>query len=201
MLYVILDRELLRDRNLAESARAAVAGGADFIQYRDKISSNRDFFVAARLLREVLSGSPIPLIINDRLDLALSSGAEGVHLGAEDESVASARKKGGKELIIGASARTPERARRAESAGADYLGVGAFFSTATKTDAPEIGRKVFAEICSHSKIPVVAIGGISRQNLALPMSLGAAGIAVAAAVSVPDIRAAVSRLRRALDQL
>ena len=201
LLYVILDRELFRGRDLSEAARAAGGGGADFIQYRDKVSPVEEILKNAVRIAAVLMNYSLPLIINDFLEVALTSGAAGVHLGREDTPISSARKRGGKELIIGASIRTPEAAGRAHAAGADYLGVGAFFPTTTKSDASMIGREVFAEICSTSKIPVIAIGGINHQNLAFPLSLGATGVAVAsAATSSADIQAAVSLLRRSLDQ-
>ncbi len=200
VLYVVLDRAVLKEVGVGEAARGAVAGGADLIQYRDKISPDPAFLGAVREILEAISGSGVPLIVNDRLGIALEAGAAGVHLGSDDLPVTEARKRGGEGLIIGASGRTLERARQAEAAGADYLGVGAFFPTVTKDDAIPIDHDLFSRIVGAVSIPVYAIGGIGGKNLKEAFVAGASGVAVASSLfDYSTIEESVAVLRRVVD--
>lgn len=201
ILYVILDQARLKGGNLAEAAWQAAAGGADLIQYRGKQSSARVLLHTTRQILKALSGYQIPLIINDRLDIALATGAEGVHLGLDDLPVEAARKLGGEELIIGASARSVKSAREAEKAGADYLGVGSFFPTSTKSDARIIDHELFSRIVESVNIPLIAIGGINESNLFEAFLLGASGVAVASAIfKYQSIEKSVRTLKSRINQ-
>jgi len=181
-LYIIIDRALLGRLDPAVAAERAARGGADLIQYRDKLSNGRVLFENARSVLRALSGYAIPLIINDRLDVARAAGAAGVHLGRDDLPVSAARNLAGDEFIIGASARTVAGARRAQEAGADYLGVGPFFPTTTKAGVSPIDHELFLQIIGAIDVPVVAIGGIGKDNLNEPLRAGASGVAVASSI-------------------
>jgi thiamine-phosphate pyrophosphorylase len=196
-----MDRAFLESGSAPAAARAAAESGADIIQYRDKISSARDFLSVVLAIKDALRGSSVPLIVNDRLDIALAAQVDGVHLGQDDLPASAARRLGGKDIIIGVSASTPEEARAAEKDGADYLGAGAFFPTATKTDIRPIERLVFADIVRSVRLPVLAIGGITAGNLSEAISAGAAGVAViSAARAGGSVSRAVGALREALDK-
>jgi len=201
ILQVILDRAFVDLASAPAAAREAAENGADVIQYRDKTSSGREFLMIASAIKESLRGRPVPLIINDRLDIALVARADGVHLGRDDLPAAAARRLGGKDFIIGVSAATPDDARAAAAAGADYLGAGAFFPTATKADIRPIDRAAFADIVHSVRLPVLAIGGITADNLSEPIAAGAAGVAAISAVfSGRSVASAVASLRAALDR-
>ena len=197
-LYLCTDRALSLGRPLIETVEAAIAGGVTMVQLREKDASSREFYGIARALRRVTKERKVPLVINDRLDIALAVGAQGLHIGQSDLPLDAARKIAGRRLFIGVSASTVEEARAAESGGADYLGVGPVFPTGSKADAGNaIGIAWLAEICSAVRIPAAAIGGIGAQNAAAVMEAGAAGLAVISAIlSRPDIKAAAEQLRR-----
>ena len=201
ILCVILDRAFVELASAPAAAREAAGSGADVIQYRDKTSPAREMLSAVLALKNALQGSRVPLIVNDRLDIALAAGADGVHLGQDDLPAAAARRLGGGEFIVGVSAATADEARAAAAAGADYLGAGAFFPTATKQDIRPIDRTVFAEIVRAVRLPVLAIGGITPDNLSEALSAGASGVAViSAALRDGSVSRAVARLREALDK-
>jgi len=200
ILHVILDRLYLDASSAPSAAREAAGSGADIIQYRDKMSNARDFHNIVLAIKDALRNSPVPLIVNDRLDIALAAGADGVHLGQEDLPAAAARRLGGKKVIVGVTADTLSDARAAEEGGADYLGAGAFFPTATKSDVRVIAREVFQRIAASVRIPVLAVGGIQADNLSEAIAAGASGVAVAsAALAGGSIAQAVAALREALD--
>ena len=163
-----------------EVTRAILRGGASVVQLRDKESPSRKKYRLACALAPVCAEFGVPFIVNDRLDVALASGADGVHLGPEDVPVAAARAVAGDDFIIGGSAGTVEAARRLQSEGADYLGVGAIFEArASKPDAsPPRGPQVISQVVEAVDIPVIAIGGIDERNAAEPMEYGASGVAV-----------------------
>ncbi len=187
-LYLVTDEEMARrrGRTLLEVVEFAVMGGATVVQLRDKRSSSRDLLEKALALKELLDGHGVPLIVNDRLDVALAAGADGVHLGEEDIPVALARDLM-PEGIIGASAGTVEEALRAQEEGADYLGVGDVFGTSSKPDAgPPIGLEGLRRICEAVSVPVVAIGGVRLDNAASAVMAGASGVAVISAVFASD---------------
>jgi thiamine-phosphate pyrophosphorylase len=184
--------------DLVRAVEEAVAGGVTLVQLREKGRSSRELFTLALKLRELTRKQGVPLIINDRLDIALAAGADGVHLGQSDLPVGEARRIGGEGLVIGASAHNPEEARRAEAEGADYLGAGAVFPTESKGDITAlIGLEGLAAICGAVRIPVVGIGGIGPARLREVKAAGAAGAAVISAIlSRPDTRAAAMELAR-----
>ena len=197
-LYLVTDRALSRARTSVEIVRAAVAGGVTCVQLREKTCGTREFVAEARALRAVLRGTGVPLIVNDRVDVALAAGADGVHLGQRDMSVADARRLGPSAWIIGVSAESRDDAIRAEKEGADYVGVSPVFATATKADhAPPLGLEGLRAIRAAVGIPLVAIGGIHVENARAVIRAGANGLAVVSAiVSAESPRAAAAALRR-----
>jgi thiamine-phosphate pyrophosphorylase len=196
-LYVITDEMIACGLSHLEIARRAIAGGADVIQLRDKTCSPLALLRAARDIRSITRKSGTLFIINDRLDVAIACGADGVHLGQEDMPVSTARQLAPPGLIIGVSVGTVEEAGQAEREGADYLALSPTFSTASKNGAgPGHGLDRLREIRGAVSIPVIAIGGINRQNAGDVIAAGADGIAViSAVVASPDIAAAARELR------
>jgi thiamine-phosphate pyrophosphorylase len=196
-LCVITDHAAAGDRSLLDIARAAVAGGATMIQLREKATSTREMIELGRALHELTQSAGIPLIINDRIDVALAIQADGVHVGQSDMPAALARQLIGPDSILGVSAETVDLARQAEQDGADYLGVGAVYATPSKSDAgAPIGLEGLTDIIRVCSKPVLAIGGITADNAAPVFEAGAAGIAVISAVmSAPDPAAAARKLR------
>lgn len=179
-------------RTHLDVAREAVKGGATIIQFREKGKSTREVLEMAMALHELLADREIPLIINDRLDIALAVGALGVHIGQDDMSLEMARRILGSERIIGVSARNLEEAVQAARGGADYLGVGPIFATSSKGDAGEpTGLKTLSDIKKTIDIPIVAIGGVSLDNVEAIIEAGADGVAVISAVAfAPEMRRA-----------
>ncbi|MBX6377239.1 MAG: thiamine phosphate synthase [Clostridia bacterium] len=195
-VYVITDAHLVPGRDHVALARAAVAGGASAIQLRDKTARVADLCAWARAMADVCRSAGVPFIVNDRTDVALATDADGVHVGQDDLPVALARKILGPSRLLGVSVDNPEEARRAAAAGADYVGAGSVFATATKPDAgPVIGLEGLRAICEAVGIPVIAIGGITAANAAACIAAGAAGVAVVSAVvAAPDVEAATREL-------
>jgi len=182
-LYLVTDRGLSQDRPLEYIVEEAVKGGVTIVQLREKNAGSREFFDLAVKMKKLLTKYDIPLIINDRLDIALASGADGLHLGQSDLPVSVARKILGKEKIIGLSVETVEQAREANEQDADYIAISPVFSTATKTDiSVPLGIKGVKVISSLSKFPALAIGGINANNASDIIENGAAGIAVVSAI-------------------
>ncbi|MFP3043691.1 thiamine phosphate synthase [Treponema primitia] len=200
LLYLCTDRGLSLGRPITETVEAAIAGGVTMVQLREKAAPTGEFYAIAREVQAVTRRRHIPLVINDRLDIALAIGAEGLHIGQSDLPLREARRLAG-DMFIGVSTSTLEEARQAQADGADYLGVGAVYPTGSKADAGEaIGLAGFAEICAAVRIPVVGIGGINTANTAAVIRAGAAGIAVISAIlSQPDIEAASRTLRMIID--
>ena len=191
-LYVIVDRAAVGTKDPTQVAEAAIRGGADCIQWRDKASGERDFLQTARALREIARRFGRLFIVNDRLQAARKVGADGVHLGHEDLSVREARALVGNSLLIGRSTHSLEEAQQAQADGADYLGVGPVFSTPTKPDYRPVGLNLLGQVAPVVKIPWFAIGGIDLENLGLVLSAGATRVAVVravAAASVPEAAA------------
>lgn len=200
-LYVITDRAIGKNRPLEEIVAAAIRGGATMIQLREKVWGARRLVEAGRRLLAITRPAGVPLIVNDRVDVALVIDADGVHLGQDDLPVADARRILGPERIVGASAGTLPEAMSAEADGADYVGVGSIFPTASKPDAGDaIGPEVLRQIRAALSIPVVAIGGITHANVAEAIRAGAHGVAaISAVVGAEDIREATRRLVAAID--
>jgi len=197
LLYLCTDQGYLGARSFAEIIEEAIAGGVTMLQIREKNACTREFFETACVARNITKARRIPLVINDRLDVALAVEADGLHIGQSDLPLQAARKIAGGKLFIGVSAGTVEDALAAEKDGADYLGAGAVFPTGSKDDAgDDIGLEGLARICAAVHIPVVGIGGISLANAADVMKTGAAGIAVISAIlAQKDIKAASATLR------
>ena len=199
-LYAVTDRSWLRGRTIYEQAEEALRGGVTMLQLREKGLCEDAFMQEAVQMREICDRYHVPLIINDNVAIAGAADAAGVHLGQNDMAVSEARAVLGPDRIIGVSARTVEQAVLAERQGADYLGVGAVFSTGTKRDAKQITRDTLREICMAVSIPVVAIGGITSENLMALKGSGIAGIAVVSAVFAQEkIEETVRELRRRMD--
>jgi len=193
-LYVVTDEQIGRGRSHAELAARAVAGGADVVQLRDKNLSGRDLFSAALAIREITSDAGALFIVNDRLDIALASGADGVHLGAGDLPIREARRIAPAGFIIGASVGSTATAVQAAAQGADYVALSPTFATGSKNDAgPGHGLTMLSEIRTAVSLPLVAIGGITPANVADVIAAGADGIAVISAVVAQDDVAAAAR--------
>lgn len=165
-----------------EKIKSVLEAGVDYIQLREKNISSAEFFLRAKRLREMTEYYHTKLIINDRLDIAALSGADGVHLGQEDIPVKDARIFLGAGKIIGATAKTAEQAKKAVEEGADYLGSGAWFPTETKKDAVPISEETYREILRVAPVPNVAVGGITEENCRKPLSCGAHGLAISAGI-------------------
>ena len=181
-LYLVTDRRWLKDRNLADCVEAAVLGGVTLVQLREKDIFSREFFKLAQQVKRVTERYGIPLIINDRIDIALAVDADGVHIGLDDLPVPVARKLLGSDKIIGASVTTIDEAVLFQNQGADYLGVGAVFPTATKPENEAVSLATLRSIKAAVRIPVVAIGGIQKENVPQVMQTGVDGIAVVSAI-------------------
>jgi thiamine-phosphate pyrophosphorylase len=200
-LYVITP-DAAPDR-VVELAAAAARGGADVIQLRHKSLARGELLTLARRIREITAGAGVLFIVNDHVDIALLSDADGVHLGPDDLTIASARRVAGDRLLIGASASSPEAARAAIAAGADYLGSGPAFATPIKTEKQVIGPKGVAAIAAAagSSVPVFAIGGINASNVAQLTAEGLRRACVIRAIAeAPDPELAARRLRTMLAQ-
>ncbi|MGM9640824.1 MAG: thiamine phosphate synthase [Faecousia sp.] len=196
LLYAVTDRAWVGRQTLQEQIEAALLGGVTMVQLREKHLDEEAFIREAQEIRELCQKYGVPLIINDNVEVALKSGADGVHVGIEDAPVAEIRRRVGRDFIIGATAKTVAQARAAEAAGADYLGVGAVFPSPTKKAAIRITTEKLREICASVSIPAVAIGGITTENLGQLTGGGMAGIAVVSALfGAQDIRHAAAKLK------
>jgi len=200
-LYAIVDPGIEECLPAGEFTRKIIEGGITCIQVRCKDLTTRAFMDFARRVIRGTWGSKVPVIINDRLDIALAVGAQGVHLGSDDMPVADARRLAGRGLIIGATANTPDSARLAEQEGADYLGVGAIFPSPTKPARKPISLDILRAIRLEINLPIVAIGGIDDTNADVPLRNGADGVAVISALrQCLDPGEAALRLRETVDK-
>jgi len=181
-LYLVTDRGLAGNRDFEEIVVAAIRGGATLVQLREKTADSGEFYKIACGIKRVTDFYHVPLIINDRADIALAVDAAGVHVGQSDIPAAAVRRIIGEEKILGVSARTVEEAEKAESDGADYLGVGAVFPTATKKDAEAVSAETLRKICRAVEIPIVAIGGVNANSMDKLSGSGISGIAVVSAI-------------------
>jgi thiamine-phosphate pyrophosphorylase len=201
-LYVITDEKMSRGRSHLQVAEAAIRGGADVLQLRDKEASSGRLYRVALQLRDLTRDAKVPFIVNDRLDIALAADADGVHVGQADLPASVVRRILGPGKILGVSVDTVEEAVLAEKDGADYLGVGPVFEArGTKPDTGEpLGIECIARIRRHCRLPIVAIGGINAENARKVREAGADGAAVISAiVAADDIAQAARRLKRILD--
>lgn len=197
-MYTITDAALSRGRSHIDVIAAAIRGGATIVQYREKNASTRKMIDEARALLDLCRKHHVPFIVNDRLDVALAVDADGVHVGQDDMPASLARKLIGKQKILGVSAENEAQARTAIADGADYLGVGAIFPTATKSDVGiPIGLEGVERIVRVSTVPVAGIGGINALNAAGVIRAGAVGVAVISAiVNAEDVERATRELSR-----
>ena len=175
LLYAVTDRHWLNGATLISQVEAALKGGATFIQLREKNLDDEAFYKEALEIQKLCRNYKVPFVINDNVELAKKIGADGVHVGQSDMEALDVRKVLGDDKIIGVSAQTVEQAELAEEHGADYLGVGAVFPTGSKDDATEVSFETLKEICEHVHIPVIANGGITRDNV---VKLNQSGIVV-----------------------
>lgn len=202
LLYAVTDRHWLNGASLYEQVEQAIEGGASFVQLREKELGQEAFLQEAIEIQKLCRNYHVPFVINDNVEIARSIDADGVHVGQSDMEAGDVRALIGKDKILGVSAQTVEQAVLAEKRGADYLGVGAVFHTGSKADASEVSFETLKAICEAVKIPVIAIGGISRDNV---LSLGGSGICGIAVISAifaqKDIRGATSELRRLTEEM
>ena len=185
-LYAVTDRAWTGKQTLFEQAEAAMRGGITCLQLREKNMDKDEFLKEALEMKELCRSYNVPLIINDDPYIAVKSGADGVHIGQKDMSLKEAREITGNGIIIGVTAALPELAVKAEQEGADYIGSGAVFGSTTKSDAKPLSHDVLREITASVKIPVVAIGGITRDNMAKLAGTGIAGAALVSAIFSAD---------------
>ena len=195
-LYLVTDRMRMSTRTLGEAVEQAVIGGCTLVQLREKDISALDFYALALEIKKITDRYGIPLIINDRIDIAMAAGAAGVHIGQQDIPADIARKVIGKDMLLGVSVSSAAEAIDAVKAGADYLGVGAMFPTGTKPDAGFVSMEELGRIRKAVDIPIVVIGGISRENAMLFRPMGVDGLAVVSAViAQPDIKKSAADLK------
>nr|WP_303244285.1 thiamine phosphate synthase [uncultured Cellulosilyticum sp.] len=181
-LYAVTDRSWLNGKALEEQVEAALKGGITCLQLREKDLDEEAFIEEAKKIKKLTDAYKVPFIINDNVNVALAVDADGVHVGQKDMAAQDVRTKLGPDKILGVSAQTVEQAISAQEAGADYIGVGAMFMTSTKKDANATSRETLKEIRKNVHIPIVAIGGINKENLMELAGYGADGIAVVSAI-------------------
>lgn len=196
-IYLVTDDACLQGRALIDCVREAFEGGVTLVQYRAKTASSAEMYAEALQLKALCDSFNVPLIINDRLDIAMAVGAAGVHLGQDDLPCAAARKILGEDYIIGVSAHNPAEAKAALQSGADYLGCGAVFGTATKADVKKLGTEGLTAICREKGLPVVGIGGVTADNYREVRAAGADGAAIVSGIlAQPDIRTTVRAIAK-----
>lgn len=201
LLYAVTDRSWLDGQTLAQQTEEALKGGVTFVQIREKDLCREEFSKEARELKALCQTYGVPFVVNDDVELAMEVDADGVHVGQSDMEAGRVREKLGPDKIIGVSARTVEEALLAQERGADYLGVGAVFHTSSKADAADVSFQTLREICRAVDIPVIAIGGITRENVTELAGSGICGVAVISAIfASPDRRKAAEELKAAVQQ-
>lgn len=195
-LYLVTDSALCADYGLVETVAAAVRGGVTVVQLRDKHASDAEMIAQARQIKQAIAGSGVPLIINDRLEVALASGADGLHIGQDDGEVAAARRALGPQAILGLSIQRLDQLTQLDTDSLDYLGLGPVFATPTKGDhATPIGFDGLAALAAASPLPSVAIGGLKHEHVEKIRAAGANGLAVVSAIcGTPDPQAAARAL-------
>ena len=197
LLYAVTDRHWLNGRTLYSVVKESLDGGVTFLQLREKELDEVHFLEEAKELQQLCREYQVPFIVNDNVDIAISMDADGVHVGQSDMEAGDVRAKLGPDKIIGVSAQTVEQAVLAEKHGADYLGVGAVFPTGSKDDADDVSYETLKAICEAVSIPVIAIGGITQENVKELAGSGICGIAVISAIYArQDIRKASEDLKK-----
>lgn len=182
LLYGVTDRKWLDGRKLVDDVEKSLKGGVTILQLREKHLDDEEFLKEALEIKKICEKYKVPFIVNDNVEIAIKSNAHGIHVGQKDMVAKDVRKLIGENKILGVSAQTVEQALLAEKMGADYLGVGAIFSTDSKSDAESVDISTLKEICERVKIPVVAIGGIGKENVSLLENSGIVGVAVISAI-------------------
>lgn len=182
LLYGVTDRKWLDGRKLVDDVEKSLKGGVTILQLREKHLDDEEFLKEALEIKKICEKYKVPFIVNDNVEVAIKSNAHGIHVGQKDMVAKDVRKLIGENKILGVSAQTVEQALLAEKMGADYLGVGAIFSTDSKSDAESVDISTLKEICKRVKIPVVAIGGIGKENVSLLENSGIVGVAVISAI-------------------
>lgn len=200
LLYAVTDRRWCGKQTLFEQIKDAIDGGITCLQLREKDLDSGSFLSEANDIKELCRQNGVPFIINDNVQVAIDCGADGVHIGQEDMEASKVRKLIGDNMLLGVSAQTVEQAKKAEADGADYLGVGAVFSTSTKTDAADVSLDTLKSICDAVNIPVVAIGGINAGNISKLSGTGIDGAALVSAIfAASDIKSECKLLKSALE--
>ena len=195
-VYLVTDHRNKTDEEFLNVIEEAIKGGTTIVQLREKTASTKDFYELALKVKEITSRYDVPLLINDRIDIALAIDSDGVHIGQDDMPADVARKIIGDEKILGVSASTSDEAIKAEADGADYIGSGAVFPTSTKDDADSVPKELLKEIVESINIPTVAIGGITLENASLLKDTGIAGFSVVSAImSADDPKEASKKLK------
>lgn len=199
-LYLVTDRAVMTGKTLEETVEQAILGGCTMVQLREKTLPSLDFYQQALAVKKITAKYQIPLIINDRIDIAMATGADGVHIGQRDIPADAARRVIGSGMLLGVSVSCTAEAMQAVRDGADYLGVGAMFPTKTKADASPVSMEELQRIRALVPLPVVVIGGISKENAKRFKPMGVDGLAVVSAVAAqPDVRRAAAELKRAFE--
>lgn len=202
ILYGVTDRSWLNGDTLYHQVEEALKGGATFIQLREKKLDSQQFLQEAQEIKGLCKKYQVPFVINDNVDIALQVDADGVHVGQSDMEAGDVRAKLGPGKIIGVSAQNVEQALLAQKRGADYLGVGAVFPTGTKKDATDVSIDTLKEICDAVAIPVVAIGGITKDRIKELKGSGIDGIAVVSAIfAAENIESAAKELREEVETI
>lgn len=197
LLYAVTDRHWLKDETLENQIEKALQGGATFLQLREKSLDDDIFMAEAKEIQKLCKKYQVPFVINDNVDIALAIDADGVHVGQSDMEALDVRKRLGPDKIIGVSAQNVQQALLAQKHGADYLGVGAVFPTGSKDDAEDVSFETLKAICQAVDIPVIAIGGITKENVSELKGSGICGIAVISAIfAQKDIKAATKELKK-----
>lgn len=201
-LYAVTDRHWLGKQTLFDQVKEALDGGATCIQLREKQLDEENFLKEAIEIQKLCKEYHVPFIVNDNVDIAKTMHADGIHVGQSDMEALDVRKELGKDVILGVSAQTVEQAKKAEAHGADYLGVGAVFPTGSKDDADDVSHETLQAICEAVSIPVIAIGGITQDNVKELAGSGIVGIAVISAIfAQKDITQATKDLKQATEQM
>lgn len=196
LLYAVTDRAWTGRQSLLEQVECALKGGATCVQLREKELDEAAFLEEAIQMKQLCARYGVPFIVNDNVEIAIQCGADGIHVGQTDMEAGHVRQMVGDKMMIGVSASTVEEALAAQAAGADYLGVGAMFSTSTKLDAHVLGYQTLKDICTAVRIPVTAIGGINEENMMRLSGSGVDGVALVSAIfAAEDIEAACRRLK------
>lgn len=202
ILYAVTDRAWLKNMTLYEQVEEALKGGATFVQLREKELDDETFLKEAFEIKELCEKYNVPFVINDNVDVAVKVNADGVHIGQKDMEASCVRSIIGKDKILGVSAQTVEQAILAEKMGADYLGVGAVFSTGSKADADDVSLETLKAICNAVSIPVVAIGGIGADNVLELKGSGICGVAVISAIFASNnIQKSTAELKKLIKQV